>query len=251
MGANIDAIIDGVSGDILVDACFSSYSQAPEDHVTPTNFADELIAFLDRHKICASDYVYLHMPYSTLIAGVLQVVATSRVEDLPVFLIRICSVDNSFRWHDIRQTSCVRAIAELGGDRRKRIRLFVESLPLQRYFEEAAGQTLPVLLNPVFGSWYVPNWPLPSAFVSARRAARWYSATSARHDRKKGSTFCQASSTDCSVVMALDASSSCCRFRPRRRMILTLSDALVWNWKALPPLTSPALRSRCSAILTI
>ena len=149
LGANIDAIIDGVSGDILVDAHFSSYSQAPDDHVTPTNFADELFAFLDRHKICASDYVYLHMPYSTLIAGVLQVVATSRVEDLPVFLIRICSVDESFRWHDIRQTSCVRAIAELGRDRHERIRLFVELLPLQRYFEEATGQTLPVLLNPV------------------------------------------------------------------------------------------------------
>jgi glycosyltransferase involved in cell wall biosynthesis len=150
VGANIDAVFDGMSDDIQVDPYFSSYSQAPEEHVTPSHFADELLAFIDRHKIGASDYVYLHMPYSTLIAGVLQIVATSRLESLPVFLIRICSVDESFRWHDIRETSCIRAITELGGERRKRIRLFVESLPLQKYFEEAAGETLPVLLNPVF-----------------------------------------------------------------------------------------------------
>ena len=149
LAANVDTIVDGVSGDILVDPFFSTYSRAPDDHVTPTTFANELVAFLARHKIHAADYVYLHMPYPTLIAGILQVVATSCLDDLPVFLIRICSVDEFFRWHDIRQTSCVRAITELGGDRRQRIRLFVELLPLQRYFEDATGQTLPVLLNPV------------------------------------------------------------------------------------------------------
>ena len=149
LAVNVDAIIDEASDGIPVDACFSSYGQAPEAHVTPTHFARELMAFLDRHTIGASDYVYLHMPYSTLIAGVLQVVTTSRLEDLPVFLIRICSGDDLFRWHDIRETSCMRAITELGGERRKRIRLFVESLPLQRYFEQATGEALPVLLNPV------------------------------------------------------------------------------------------------------
>ena len=95
LAANVDTIVDGVSGDILVDPFFSTYSRAPDDHVTPTTFANELVAFLARHKIHAADYVYLHMPYPTLIAGILQVVATSCLDDLPVFLIRICSVDKS------------------------------------------------------------------------------------------------------------------------------------------------------------
>jgi glycosyltransferase involved in cell wall biosynthesis len=148
VGANRDAgLADGASR-LEIDACFSSYSQAPEAYVTPTHFANELLTFLRRHRLGPRDYVYLHMPYPTLIGGVLQLVATSRLEELPVFLIRVCSADESFRWHDIRETKLLRAIGELGAARRKRIRVFVESIPLQRYFERWTGQRFPVLLNP-------------------------------------------------------------------------------------------------------
>jgi glycosyltransferase involved in cell wall biosynthesis len=149
VGANRDAGLDDGGAGLEIDACFSGYSQAPEPSVTPSNFADELLAFLRRHDMGPRDYVYLHMPYPTLIAGVLQAVATSRFEELPVFLVRICSADESFRWHDIRETKLLRAIGELGAARRKRIRIFVESIPLQRYFERLTGHQLPVLLNPV------------------------------------------------------------------------------------------------------
>src|SRR5262249_9123050 len=128
---------------------FSSYSQAPDEHVTPTNFAIELRRFLSEHDIAASDYVYLHMPVPTILTGVLQLVATSREEELPVFLVRICSDDDSFRWHGIRQVRCVQAISEMGAERRNRIRIFVESLPLQRYFQKENGRTFPILLNPI------------------------------------------------------------------------------------------------------
>jgi glycosyltransferase involved in cell wall biosynthesis len=149
VGANQDVeLVDG-ENKLEIDACFASYSQAPETYVTPTHFAAELLAFLCRHQLGPRDYVYLHMPYPTLVAGVLQLVATSRIEELPMFLIRICSADESFRWHDIRQTKLLRAIGELGAARRKRIRLFAESIPLQRYFERLTGQSLPVLLNPI------------------------------------------------------------------------------------------------------
>ena len=93
--------------------------------------------------------LYLHMPYPTLIAGVLQVIVARRIEDLPAFLIRVCSIDESFRWHEIRETSLLKTIEELGAVRRDRVRIFVESVPLQRYFETQTGQRLPVLLNPV------------------------------------------------------------------------------------------------------
>jgi glycosyltransferase involved in cell wall biosynthesis len=149
VGANRDAGLGDGTTALTMDACFSGYAQAPEPYVTPSHFADELLAFLCRQQLGPHDYVYLHMPYPTLVAGVLQLVATSLVEKLPVFLIRICSADESFRWHDIRQTKLVRAIGELGAARRNRIRLFAESIPLQRYFERLAGQSLPVLLNPI------------------------------------------------------------------------------------------------------
>jgi len=148
VGANRDAGLDDSGKGLEIDG-FSGYSQAPEPYVTPTHFADELLAFLRRHFLGPRDYVYLHMPYPTLIGGVLQLVATSRIEDLPVFLIRICSADESFRWHGIRETRLLRAIGELGAARRKRIRIFVESIPLQRHFERLTGHRLPVLLNPV------------------------------------------------------------------------------------------------------
>ena len=149
VGANRDAKLDDGGTGLEIDACFSGYSQAPEPYVTPTHFAEELLNFLRRHHLGPRDYLYLHMPYPTLIGGVLQLVATSRLEELPVFLIRICSADESFRWHDIRETKLLRAIGELGAARRKRIRMFVESIPLQRYFERLTGHRLPVLLNPV------------------------------------------------------------------------------------------------------
>ncbi len=149
VGANRDAGLGDDATELAIDACFSGYSQAPEAHVTPTHFADELLAFLCRHRLGPRDYVYLHMPYPTLIGGVLQLVATSRLEELPVFIIRLCSADESFRWHDIRETRLLRAIGELGAARRRRIRVFVESIPLQRYFERLTGHRLPVLLNPV------------------------------------------------------------------------------------------------------
>jgi glycosyltransferase involved in cell wall biosynthesis len=149
VGANRDAGLDDGATALQIDACFSSYAQAPEPHVTPSHFVDELLAFLRRYQLGPRDYVYLHMPYPTLIAGVLQLIATSRIEELPIFLIRICSADESFRWHDIRQTKLLRATGELGAARRKRIRLFAESIPLQRYFERLTGQSLPILLNPI------------------------------------------------------------------------------------------------------
>ena len=149
VGANLDASFDGVGEDIQFDPFFPSYSQAPVEHVTPSRFAEELLVFLGRHSIGAGDYVYLHMPIPTLIIGVLQIVATSLLEDLPLFLIRICSTDDSFRWHEIRLTSCIRSIGGLGVARRNRIRVFVESLPLRHHFENATGVSLPVLLNPV------------------------------------------------------------------------------------------------------
>ncbi len=149
VGANRDAEFDDGGTGLKIDGCFSSYSEAPEPHVTPTRFADELLAFLRRHHLGPRDYVYLHMPYPTLIGGVLQLVTTSPIEELPVFLIRICSADESFRWHDIRQTRLLRAIGELGTARRKRIRISAESIPLQRYFERLTGHRLPVLLNPI------------------------------------------------------------------------------------------------------
>ena len=148
IGANLGVSAD-TTGDIDAVPFFSSYSQAPDDQVTPSRFARELLSFLDAHGVGASDYVYLHMPVPTLIVGILEIVATSRSEDLPVFLIRICSLDESFRWHDIRQTRCVQSISRLGAERRSRIRIFVESIPLQRYFEQETGQRFPVLLNPV------------------------------------------------------------------------------------------------------
>ena len=149
VGANRDAGLDDRGTALEVDACFSGYSQALELHVTPTHFADELLALLRRHHLGPRDYVYLHMPYPTLIGGVLQVVATSWIEELPVFLIRICSADELFRWHDIRQTTLLRAIGELGAARRKRIRFFAELIPLQRYFQRLTGHRFPVLLNPI------------------------------------------------------------------------------------------------------
>jgi glycosyltransferase involved in cell wall biosynthesis len=149
VGANRDVELVEGQNELAIDACFSSYSQAPETHVTPTHFAEELEAFLHRHHLGPRDYVYLHMPYPTLIVGVLQLVASKRIEELPIFLVRLCSADESFRWHDIRETKLLRAIGELGAARRKRIRIFVESIPLQSYFERLTGQRLPVLLNPV------------------------------------------------------------------------------------------------------
>lgn len=149
IGANRDVEAAEIEDRVKVDPCFSGYSQAPEEHVTASRFAAELAAFLERHQLDSHDYVYLHMPYPTLIVGVLEHVVTSRLEALPTFLIRICSADESFRWHDIRQTKALEAIAQLGAARRRRIRLFVESVPLQRYFERLANERLPVLLNPV------------------------------------------------------------------------------------------------------
>jgi glycosyltransferase involved in cell wall biosynthesis len=148
VGANRDATDLELNG-LVVEPCFSSYAEAPERHVTPTHFADELLSFLNKFHLSSGDYVYLHMPYSTLIAGVLQVIATSRIEQLPIFLIRICSTDESFRWHNIRETSVLQAIAALGAPRRDRIRIFVDSVPLQDYFQREAGLRLPVLLNPI------------------------------------------------------------------------------------------------------
>src|SRR5262249_53809365 len=84
VGANQDAELDAGGTALMIDAFFSGYAQAPEPHVTPSYFAEELLAFLRRHQLGRGDYVYLHMPYSTLIAGVLQLVATSRIEELPV-----------------------------------------------------------------------------------------------------------------------------------------------------------------------
>jgi hypothetical protein len=76
-------------------------------------------------------------------------VATHRIDDLPAFLVRICSSDETFRWHEIRETKLLRAIAQLGARRRDRLRITVESIPLADYFAPHIGRKLPVLLNPI------------------------------------------------------------------------------------------------------
>jgi glycosyltransferase involved in cell wall biosynthesis len=145
-----------------VDPCFSDYGQAPEPHVTPSHFAEELWGYLRRHHLTSRDYVYLHMPFPTLIAGILQIVATRRIDDLPFFLLRICSADETFRWHEIRETKLLEAIAQLGPRRRERLRISVESIPLSDYFAPHLGRKLPVLLNPIG----------PRLAIGAHRAAR-------------------------------------------------------------------------------
>jgi glycosyltransferase involved in cell wall biosynthesis len=149
VGANKSAFDAEWSPGLTVDPCFSTYTEAPLPQVTPSQFAEELQSFLERHHFGYGDYIYLHMPYPTLIAGVLQIIATSSVEDLPVFLVRVCSTDDSFRWHDIKQTELLTAAGKLSRRRRNHLRVFVESVPLQRYFEAHTGQHLPVLLNPI------------------------------------------------------------------------------------------------------
>ena len=148
VGANAASSITGGLAGLEIDACFSSYAIAPEPHVVASQFAEELGAFIRRHELGARDYIYLHMPWSTLVVGILRHVVTQPIEELPTFLIRICSADESFRWHDIRISAVVKAAGELGA-RRDHIRFFAESAPLQRYFQERSGVDLPVLLNPV------------------------------------------------------------------------------------------------------
>ncbi len=74
VGANRNLPATEVLGKLAggVDPCFSDYSQAPEPHVTPSHFAEELWGYLRRHHLTAGDYVYLHMPFPTLIAGILR-----------------------------------------------------------------------------------------------------------------------------------------------------------------------------------
>jgi glycosyltransferase involved in cell wall biosynthesis len=149
IGANRECDIMEALGDVEIDLAFSSYSQAPEEYVTPTHFADELLAFINARQLGAQDYVYLHMPYSTLLVGILQLLATCSVDELPHFIVRICSTDESFRWHDIRETSFLRTLLQFSESRRSRVSIFVESVNLQKYFEQECGVLLPVLLNPV------------------------------------------------------------------------------------------------------
>ena len=164
VGANRNLSATEVLGKLAggVDPCFADYSEAPEPHVTPSHFAEEVWGYLRRHHLTAGDYVDLHMPFPTLIAGILQIVATHRLEELPVFLVRICSSDETFLWHEIRETKLLQAIAQLGARRRDRLRIFVELIPLADYFTPHVGWKLPVLLNPIG----------PRLAVGADRAAR-------------------------------------------------------------------------------
>ena len=145
--------------------CFSSFASAPDPATTPSNFANELSEFFLKAGIGGADIVYLHMPYPTLMLGILQFVVTSRLEDIPNFRIRICSADESFRWHEIRQSSVIKAISGLGGERRRKIGLFVESAVLQEEFLKSTGFELPLLLNPV-------GRDLSLALVQATRSRR-------------------------------------------------------------------------------
>ncbi|MDG3442657.1 glycosyltransferase [Nitrospirillum amazonense] len=150
VGANRDwqAELDGIDGAIPVLPQFSSFIDASKPHVVPSVFAEELIAFIARAGLNSADVVYLHMPYPTLMVGVLQVAATLPLADLPTICIRICTDDDSFRGHAIQQTRVIAAIRELGAARQQRIRFFAESAVLQQYFAKETGLTLSILLNP-------------------------------------------------------------------------------------------------------
>ncbi|MEA1649033.1 glycosyltransferase [Nitrospirillum sp. BR 11164] len=150
VGANREwrSELDGIDGTIPVLPLFSSFIDASQPHVVPSVFAEELISFISGANLNSADLIYLHMPYPTLMVGILQVVATMPLAELPTICIRICTDDDAFKGHAIRQTSVINAVQELGAVRRQRIRFFVESAVLQRHFEQETNLTLPILLNP-------------------------------------------------------------------------------------------------------
>ena len=131
-----------------VDSGFSSYASPEGDAASASIFARELERFIERNNIGAGDYVYLHMPSPYLILGALEYVNRASEPRLPVFLIRVCSTDESFQWFGLKMSRIFEAAAELGA-RRNNFRVFVESKPLQTYFEKRTGISFPVLFNPI------------------------------------------------------------------------------------------------------
>lgn len=150
VGANREwcSEFDGIEKPVKVFPTFSSYIDGSQPHVVPSAFAAELETFMADAKLNSSDVVYLHMPYPTLIVGILELVSSLPLEKLPTFSIRICTDDDAFGGHGIRQTNVIRAINQLSKSRRERFRFSVESAVLQSYFEKETGQVFPIVLNP-------------------------------------------------------------------------------------------------------
>ncbi len=142
------AQLDGIEGPIRAEPAFSSFKDGSQPHVVPSVFAQELLAFMRKMALNDRDVVYLHMPYPTLMVGILELVATLPLNTLPTFSIRICMDDGGFGGHGIRQTSVIRSIRKLGPARRSRFRFTVESAVLQSYFAEKTGEIFPIVLNP-------------------------------------------------------------------------------------------------------
>lgn len=161
------ASLDGIANPIEVLPTFSSYRNGGDPEATASRFAEELITFLAQAHLRESDTIYLHMPYPQLILGVLEVVATLPLHEIPTFCIRLCTDDDAYGGHGIQQSKVMRTMDRLGRARRARVRFSVESTVLQNIYRTATAEELPVLFNPV-------STDLAAATVAAaeRRARR-------------------------------------------------------------------------------
>ena len=163
--------IDGVDGNIPVLPLFSSYRDAAAPTGASSNFVNELIEFLRQSGLGSTDLLYLHMPYPTVMLGVLEAVCTLPLDELPTFCIRLCTDDNAFQGHDLRLTRVIASMDRLGAARRAKIRFFVESVVLQRHFLAKTGHYFPILLNPISS-----NLAVARMIADERRRSRFAEA---------------------------------------------------------------------------